>query len=206
MSINNTSIIQAFTLFNEKAQKLQRLSFIQSMVQSDVGVSYSLQLRDDGNYDQYAERRGPDEEAIDAFVLTFRFFIQDNEKSSLRNMAECYEKALVSSKLKDTFAEVRNELNLYLDQPSFINFNYNGENFTRRKIMEIFIYGGMAHANSAKKQLYDEWMSIPLARTLLENEFVSILTDVLNAIIYIRNVNEQAIAELRVMLTDEAAP
>ena len=72
--------------------------------------------------------------------------------------------------------------------------------------MEIFIYGGMAHANSAKKQLYDEWMSIPLARTLLENEFVSILTDVLNAIIYIRNVNEQAIAELRVMLTDEAAP
>jgi len=194
--MSNANIVRALTLFNEKAEKLMRLSFIQAMMDPDVGITLSWQLREDGNYDHRAERRGPSEEAIDAFVLTFRFFIQDNEQSSLRMMAEHYQAPPIQAELKDKFASVRSDLNAFLDQPTSMIFNYHDEVLTRRKIMDTFIYGGMAHANPLKKQLYDEWMSMPPVRVFLENEFVAVLTTILNAIVYMKTLNEQALSDL----------
>lgn len=45
----------------------------------------------------------PNQHAIDEFVLTFRFFVQDNENSSFRNMTHLYEKMPISQNLKDEF-------------------------------------------------------------------------------------------------------
>lgn len=121
--------IRACYLFNEKAEKLMRLSFIQAMMAPDTGVTISWRLVENGHYAQRYERRGPGEEAIDAFVLTFRFFIQDNELSSFRMMSEHYTVAPIQDELRDEFARVRREMNGFLDSPSSINMNYNGEVF-----------------------------------------------------------------------------
>ena len=195
---NNIKIIKALRLFNEKAEKLSRLSFIHKVIHPDSGVTISSQRRNDGFYEQNHERRSPEEESIDAFVLTFRFFIQDNEQISFRNMDKYYTKAPIEEGLKTRFAEVRKDINEFLDRSAEINFIYNNELLTNRRIMETFIYGGMSHANEAKKELYDEWMKIPFTKVVLEYEFTNIIAMIFKTILYIKTLNEQSLQHLTV--------
>ncbi len=80
--------VQDIRLFNEKAEKLKRCSFTSTVFNQKTGVHISAKKGEPVRI----ERNGPNEEAIDAFVLTFRFFIQNNEKISFRNLAELYNK------------------------------------------------------------------------------------------------------------------
>jgi hypothetical protein len=81
---NQRKIIDGLNLFNEKAERLDKLSFVKTMFETKTGVSLSGEAKEDGTFEINSERSGPDEEAVDAFVLTFRFFIQDNEKVPLQ--------------------------------------------------------------------------------------------------------------------------
>ncbi len=189
-------IFHALSLFNEKAEKLMRLSFIKAMIDNS-GVTLSWRAKEDGLFEEQHERRGPNEEAIDAFVLTFRFFIQDNEQSSFHKMAEHYLAAPIEESFKSAFATTRKNINEFLDGPSDFPIEYDGRHLTRREVMDVFVYGGLAHANRAKKELYDSWMSIPPFRPLIENEFVYTLTVILDAINYLKGLNEAALEQMR---------
>jgi hypothetical protein len=172
--MKNSEIIKLIELFNEKAEKLVRLSFIETMFKYNSGVTIKINKRDDGFYDLEQERRGPREEAIDAFILTIRFFIQDNESISLRRLAKIYEMAPIEKKLKAKFILLKNQINEYLNSNSFIVININNkeEMLTHRKILDTIIYGGLSHANKKKKIEYDIWMKTPPLKAIIENDFV----------------------------------
>ena len=65
-----------------------------------------------------SSRTGPDEESVKAAILTLRFFCQDNEHISLRNMANFVSGLSASQSLKDEYATIRNEFNSYPTRPS----------------------------------------------------------------------------------------
>jgi len=193
--MKNSEIIKSLELFNEKAEKLARLSFIETMFKYNSGVSIKISKRDDGLYDLIQERRGPLEEAIDAFVLTIRFFIQDNEPISFRRLAEIYDMAPIEKKLKEEFILLRNQINTYLDSNSAIAITINEEMLNHRKILDIVIYGGLSHANTEKKRKYDFWMKSPL-KAIIENDFVCSLTILFEAIKSICDLNKIVIETL----------
>lgn len=195
--MKNSEIIKLLELFNEKAEKLARLSFVETIFKNNSGVSIIISKRDDGLYDLTQERRGPLEEAIDAFVLTIRFFIQDNEPISLRRLAKTYEIAPIEKKLKEEFILLKNQINKYLDSNSFIviNINNNEEILTHRKILYTIIYGGLSHANTKKKKKYDFWMKSPL-KAMIENDFVCSLAILFEDIKSICDLNKIIIKKL----------
>lgn len=195
--MNKQNIIEGLSLFNEKTEKLFRLSFIKAMFETKSGASLSGRAKEDGTFELSAKRSGPGEEAIDAFVLTFRFFIQDNEKISLRNLAKFYESPQIEINLGKEFAIVRRRVNDFLDGPADILFKFENEKLSRRKIMETFIYGGLSHANEEKKTMYDVWMQIPFFRPLIENEFTYILARILTELDQIKNLNTLAVNQLQ---------
>jgi hypothetical protein len=122
-------IAKAFRLFNEKAEKLARLSFMDKMHHPASGVSISFERTNaEGEGFIKQERRGPEEEAIDAFVLTFRYFIQNNEPTSLANMENFYLEAPIHRQLQQQFVNLRKEVNKYLNQK--INITLNNETLT----------------------------------------------------------------------------
>ena len=182
--------LKALKLFNEKAEKLKKCSFTKMIFGNRSGVTLSAKVGEPIKI----ERQGPNEEAIDAFVLTFRFFIQDNEKSSFRNIAKIYEGLPVSQQKKDLFKYARNKLNEFLDSHSMLKIN--DQNLTNRQILDIFIYGGLSHANEKKKVIFDRWMANPILSQFMINEFVFILGNVMNFIMYIQNLNNEVIREL----------
>lgn len=187
-------IAKALRLFNEKAEKLKRLSFLDQIRHSDSGITISMQRVDEKSFNVQQERRRPAEEAIDAFVLTFRYFIQDNEVTSFRKMQQHYDEAPIDPSLKQKFTQLRKEVNEYLDGET--NINSDGEVLTRRKIMYTFVYGGLSHANEEKRRLWKTWMGNPFAAVMYEHEFAVVLSDIHVAIEMIKRMNDEALKSL----------
>ena len=172
--------INNLKFFNEKATKLENCSFTNVVFNQDTGIMISFKREEQPRIE--IQRRGPNDEAIDAFVLTFRFFIQDNEKSSFRNMVAIYERLPISEERKEEFKAARKYLNDFLDSNSFLNID--GVLLTYRHILDTFVYGGLSHANEKKKKEYDLWMLNPFSNQIVTNEFVVGLARVFDVIFY----------------------
>ncbi len=61
--------------------------------------------------------------------------------------------------------------------------------------MEVFVFGGLSHANKQKKSLYDHWMRLGLA-ALLQNEFIVIIFEVMNVAQFVKTLNERVLTDL----------
>ncbi len=164
------------------------MSFVETIRKYNSGFSIEISKRKDGLYDLIQERRGPLEEAIDAFVLTIRFFIQDNEAISFKNIASLYECTPVNNKIKTDFNNIRKQLNDYLDSNSGMAITINDETLNHRNILDIITYGNLSHANPQKKEKFNFWVRSPL-KAMLENDFVSSLTVLFSAIKSIYKLN-----------------
>lgn len=92
----------------------------------------------------------PDENAIDAFVLTFRFFIQDNERCSFGNLGDAYSKLLVPEEIEQ-YTEARQKLNEYLD--SNVSFTLTMNTSAEEKF-STFLYTAVSHMRTQKRKRY----------------------------------------------------
>lgn len=191
--MNKSEAVGALKLFNEKVDKLIDSRFIKHIQEKGLNVSFNVSASAGVKIDDTI----PDQEAIDAFVLTIRFFIQDNESSSLRNMAKLYDRISLPLDLKDNFNSAKEKLNKFLDEQSAINIRLKDKSLTNREIFDTFIYGGLAHADKAKKSNFDAWMQHEDLAKLITAIFSSILKDFLYCIAYIRKVNIKALEELK---------
>ena len=179
-------------LFNEKAEKLLNTRFVRYLQETR---KLSVTISAEKGQEVKVTRILPDQDAIEAFVLTFRFFIQGNEKSSFRQLSKKYEVLPISSELKKNFNDWRNGLNDYLDKK--ISIKIYDKHPSRRELLDIFIYGGLAHANPQKKVIYDKWKKLDIVYGFLEAEFCGILEVVLRAILSVADINKKAIEELK---------
>lgn len=184
--------LKAMKLFNDKAEKLNNNSFTKKITSEGFGITISAKKGGPVN----VEKRYPTDESIEAFVLTLRFFIQDNEASSFGNLADIYSKLPDYCKEKIDFLNARKELNDYLDLPDkSLRINENGKTLTNREIYNTFIYGGLAHANKEYQKKYDEWMANPLLGPILQGEFINIMSNILRCIFYVQERNESLIID-----------
>lgn len=139
----------------------------------------------------------PDQSAIDEFVLTFRFFIQKGEGTSFRKMEPFYESLQISQELKNNFSKARSSVNNYLDSiPRSIKFEINGQTPTNRDIMNVFIYGKLAHADQKLELIFDQWAKNKLGFKFIEMEFHTILYNIFRIVQCVKNINDKAINEL----------
>ena len=182
--------IRTLRLFNEKADKLLDLRFT-SALKDNVEVTRTYP----GPNDYTVVRTGPGSEEIEAFVLTLRFFLQNNEPISIANVAALYENLDVAADLKASVSETRAKLNEFLDGGA-VTF-WHVEKLTRRRIMDVFLYGGLAHAQRQKKDIFDQWAADARLYPEIEAEFIFICSAVLQAIVWIKNDNTEALSQLR---------
>ena len=135
---------------------------------------------------------GPEEEPIAAVALLLRFFVQNNESTSLQNMAEAYSALGVHADLAREFVRLRQEVNDGLAQRS--NFAIDVETMTYREIFHVFMWGDLAH--SGQEATYRAIADSPLYPAF-RAEFVSILRWLIRMLLDMREVNKRALAELQ---------
>jgi hypothetical protein len=186
--MNKQSTVEALQLYIEKADRLKNSNFVKNAI-AGSGVNLKAEV---GKVTTVT-RSGPDQENIDAFVLTFRYFIQDNETISLRNFKDIFHSTYAEAKEKSEFDKARQHLNTFLDGNTMFDL---GGKITRRTLMDIFIYGGLSHANKDKKKKYDSWMKSSILAPFMENEFIVILYETLNVIVFIQNLSVQLLKRI----------
>lgn len=178
----------AVGLFNEKASELANSNFVKYILEHKK-ISFEVSVKRGERVK--LTRTIPNEEAIKAFVLTFRFFIQNNERCSFGNLDKIYARLPVPKEIKKQFRTARKTLNEYLD--SSASFTIENEMISRRKLLDVVVYGGLAHATPEKKKLYDKWMRDPITRGILEVHFATTLFQILKIIKFVEKLNVEAI-------------
>jgi hypothetical protein len=180
---------RALELFNEKAQILRESRFVQQAAHADAGIVIEF------NKEQsQITRTGPDDAAVREFVVTLRFFIQDNEACSLSKMETVYQGLPISDDKKKYVVDVRQYLNRHLDTPSMLRVG--NVPITNRRLMDVFVYGNIAHANAKKEEVFKSWKADPIMYHVAYDAFTTVIFQVLQAVAYIQTMNIDILKEL----------
>ena len=175
-------------LFIEKSIKLENSLFVKS-IKKEFRLGFNLEV---GKEMKVTSIR-PQQEEIDAFSLTYRFFIQDNEAISIRRLQEIFSSKLVTVEEKKKYNTIRKNLNSFLSESA--NLVFKEENLSHRVIMETVLYGELSHANRDKKQKFDTWMdSTELFSEAIWHKFIDIIFTALHAIKCIKTILEDVIS------------
>ncbi len=132
------------------------------------------------------EREGPDEEAMKAYLLTMRMFVQKNEKISIRRIGQLVSDSDVcNNNFTNDFAVEQNALNTYLDTSGVAKFVIGDRPLTQRDILNTFLYGMYAHNDDHYSKEIKRWDKLGLL-VFLRHEFDNIVLDVLERLYNLR--------------------
>tara|TARA_B100000809_G_C14872981_1_gene436251 strand:- start:87 stop:647 length:561 start_codon:yes stop_codon:yes gene_type:complete len=179
--------IRTLRLFNEKVTKLKSLRFTKAILNVDFGYRISAKQGQNVIFRRY----GPDDESVDAFVLTYRFFIQNNEPTSFQRMEELYRNLPLDTPWKQGAIRTHQTLDQFLDSNTPVVFRTHQIN--RRERHDVFLKGGLAHANKTKKDQFDEWASRPDMFLIRQAEFVKTLVGSLECVFWFHDANVAAL-------------
>jgi hypothetical protein len=179
-------------LFNEQVNELEASGFTQYLL-AKGGTSVSLSWSaSDGVVRTRLE--APSDESIKAFVLTLRILIQPGDGISIDQLGKLYPGLAVSPEIGARFIDLVAAVAEVLDAPG--GLREGRENVSRRKLMETFVYGRLAHMNADKHPRYRAWAQRPELLMFLKDEFIHTLAFLLKALMAMRRLNELALAEM----------
>ncbi len=189
---------EALGVFNEQADRLESLGFTKTIVSTPLTFNFQYDSEKGGGAWRTGPP-GPGHESIDAFVLTFRQFFQNNDAISFGNMAKHYAALraddAIPEELAEEYGEARAALNRFLDAET--NINHNDRQLTHGYILDVFVYGVLAHTNKEKRAVYQQWQAVPIMLPMITYQFTAIMREVLGVIFGVRDINRRALAEIR---------
>ena len=174
-------------LFGEKVDRLEQSSLWRFIQSPGWHVFYNSVEGRPGD-----ESRMPDTEHIEAYVLNLRFFLQDREPTSLRNMAEFYRIHCKDPALIARFDDIRMVINDDLDRPFW--FRINDKQVTWRAILNGMLYSKFSHADTKTHHLFTTMTEHPFAYALAMDGFLRCIVLLHTGLRLIRQLNEAAFA------------
>ena len=185
--------IEALCLFNEKADEIKNSSYTKYFLENKPKVSISKKQGEAIKIKTIE----PNDESLKSFVLTLRLFLQNNDQISFQNINKIYEKLPTNfQKEKESFSLSREKINQTLD--SNINFKYNNKILTYNEVLDIFIYGDLAHINIDKRNIYKDWKSKKETGlfNIYKTSFHSIALNLIRCILYMQQINAEVIKKI----------
>jgi hypothetical protein len=183
-------LVDRLELFNRKVEKLASFSLYEHVTskQTTARVHWERNRGWDAVFD------GPGAEALDATVLTLRQFMQDNDPVSLANMRRAYQDPRITPDIRDAFCDTTGKLNAFLDLDTNLAVEASRK-LTNRDVLNIFVYGGLAHSSSKYRTMFESMASTPFF-PILQVDFVNTVGTFVTALRHMANVNRQALEAL----------
>jgi hypothetical protein len=134
-----------------------------------------------------------DQDNVDAFALTYRQLIQNNDRISIGNLSKrVYGSDWIFKEACENFELIRSGINQYLDSAIFIQLSTEGT-ISRRQLVDIILYGGLAHTSATNEEIFRKWMQSGFSG-LLWAEFFETLLRVLRSFSVIKEINQNIIS------------
>ena len=118
-------------------------------------------------------------------MLSYRVFTQDNDRLSIRSVSRILAKDWVHPNARECFEDARAQLNGHLDGASTIAFPEG--HISVRTLVDTIIYGGLAHSNEAKAEIFDSWDSSGI-RGFMWAEFMAYAREAVDTLKYMRGL------------------
>lgn len=185
-----TEAIELLELYAVQAAELNASSFLKAIRE---GPSTTFQF-EPGQF-RATRNGGPSADAMKAFVLAFRLFIQEKDGLSFRRMAQLYPNLPVSASLVAEAGKITQQVNAFLQGPS--PFVILGESIDRHTLLSVWLYGRLAHVNKDKREVLQRWQVDEDIAPLFQHEFESIIVGLTQAVFWMRQVHLRALDELR---------
>jgi len=185
--------VEVLSLFNEKADEIKNSSYVKFFLENKPKTTISK------NQEEAIKIKTiePNDESLKSFVLTLRLFFQNNDQISIHNINEIY-KELPNNfqKEKESFSRARDKINHILD--SNINFIDNNKILTYREVLNIFVYGHLAHLKNDKRKIYKDWISRKDIGVLDIHKinFHGIANNLIRCILYMQKINTEVIRKI----------
>jgi ribosomal protein L30 len=139
----------------------------------------------------YSSLEDFNQDEIAAFVLDYRQYTQNNDPISINSLARIYEQPWMHSSARKNFEESRSRFNRELDASSTLTFgNYE---MSVRELVEIVVYGGLAHSNRKKADIFESWEKSGIMGTVWA-VFFAAMRDLMQTLKQLRALNEQVLA------------
>lgn len=173
--------------FNQRVKRLNRTGLADRMKNPNYVLSY----------DKFMNREwicadGVDEDSVDAFVLNLRLLVQDQDGFSIRCLAEAvYEEGSVPSDLHQRFDSARNKWQRHKSQICLLKHPLGEGNFSNGELFDVLMYGGLAHANAEKVELFTMLTKSGAISAFVFSGFLKSLRTFLQVVNAIREVNEE---------------
>lgn len=177
----------ALKLFNRKLTRLGSGEFVRTLRTHGFNMKVTFKIGGKVN----TEWTGPNDEAVQAAVLTVRFFIQNNEPCSINNLSNIYEDVRIPNEIRAEFQRIRKLLNDYLDGRPLINMG--GEKLTPRKVLEAIVYGDLSHNTPKQRVLYDKLHANDFAACLAQTDFMKSMLIIVFAAFSIGELNKKVL-------------
>jgi len=191
--MDKETIIQQLTEFNRFASELFTLSFNQKLEGSGVTITYEK------GKGVKTEFRGPDDEAIKAYVNDIRRFFQKGDDAlRMYKLIPIYQSGFVEQFDKDAFNNVVSEYEKYNNSPLEMNIKINDKLVTHKECFDVFLYGRYSHRSKVMKEIHDKWEKIEPLYAIMKNEFICTLNKYLFFIDNITCTNNQVLEKMGV--------
>jgi hypothetical protein len=183
-------------LLLEKARILRESSFMKFLRERGTRIEISFSAVDTFHS---VTQFFPDREAIDAFILSLRFFLNDRDGFSFRKLVEeVSNDPALSENWKQTCKTVRVSLNQYLDAYAEYALVIEGIDPTRREVLDTFLYGDLAHTDPKHRPTFEQWRSDPVIYSHFYMVFIELLQGILG---YIECISYCSEDELKIQHT-----
>ena len=177
----------ALILFNERVERLVRSALAKRMENPHYTLDYKRMMERD-----WISQDGVTEDAVDAFVLNVRLLVQDKDGFSIRCLYDdVYACSSVPGELRNRFAEQKRRWLEHLESPSAFKHFTEGRNFSNGELFDALMYGGLAHANRDKVDLFYRLTRQGAYSSLVCGSFLSTLHIFLDVVRAIREINAE---------------
>ncbi|MEH2376235.1 ribbon-helix-helix domain-containing protein [Nostoc sp.] len=191
------SDIEKLQLFNRKAERLEQ---------------YQLWKYIENNQSTYKVSGGtisnnlPDDELIEAPLITLRLFMQDKDHISIKNISNIYDSnPQIAKELKDAFVESRNNFNDFLKKESLFSIesiiginereHHHTTHYTNNEILEALLYAEIAHFTQMED--YQKLYSNPFNKSFNFIQIMVIIKNFKSFILIVKKINQQAIPYMK---------
>jgi hypothetical protein len=167
----------------DKAAKLRKSAFLRDLEERGWKITFHQR--------EIIVTRPPDE-ARDAFILTLRFFITQNEATSFRRLAKLLDDPDLTDEWKHRFEFLRSSVNQHL-AAAYGEHHYAGRShrFSQLDILNTFLYGGLVHANKPEAVTrFNEWCQSPGQLAMFEMWFIKAIRALSLAIFLLSDICE----------------
>jgi len=194
----NKDIIEILNLFNKNANKIKNRSYAKfflaekpkTTISKKQGKPLKIKITE------------PDNESLDAFLLTLRLFYQEGEQISFRNTNKIYNINKIYENLPNNFQKEKKSfsraikiINSALDTNTDIKFN--NKILTYREVLDTILYGNTAHFYPNRRNTIKSWKSKEGLCELYKTSFHAISISMKNFILYVQKINTDTIRKIK---------